>query len=275
MPRTITIDRVGLIGRLPLLGFRRLDAFSTPEWPARDAVCRRFSVVPSCASLLADNALVTVRPAYSRSSAIAYRATKRAIDIFGALLGLLALAPIFLFIALLIRLDSPGPIFHRRRVLGDQEYEEGTPETFDAFKFRTMRPDADTVLRNSPELLREYQRDFKLRDDPRVTRLGEHLRRTSLDELPQLLNVLRGQMSLVGPRMISPPELAMYGLNSARLLSVKPGLTGLWQVSGRQNISYPERVRLDMWYIENRSVQMDLEILVRTIGCVLSRKGAF
>lgn len=228
-------------------------------------------------------AVASAGPTVSTSAAVAapmswgYRAAKRTLDVVCSLFGLLILFPLLAVLAVLVRRDSPGPTFHRRRVLrGNQAYVEGVaPKTFDAFKFRTMITDADDYLRRNPHLLREFQKDFKLRDDPRITPLGHRLRTTSLDELPQLLNVLRGQMSLVGPRMISPPELANYGEHAARLLSVKPGLTGLWQVSGRQFISYPERVRLDMWYIENRSLWLDLSILLRTVRCVLLRQGAF
>lgn len=206
-----------------------------------------------------------------------YQVAKRGLDIVASLFGLLVLFPVLLLLALLVRRDSPGPIFHRRRVLrGNQPYVEGvTPKTFDAFKFRTMISDADEYLRRNPHLLKEFQRDYKLREDPRITPLGNKLRTASLDELPQLLNVLRGQMSLVGPRIISPPELSNYGEHASRLLAVKPGLTGLWQVSGRQFISYPERVRLDMWYIENRSFWLDVSILLRTVRCVILRQGAF
>ena len=204
-----------------------------------------------------------------------YLTAKRFLDIVGSLFGLLVLFPLFVVLALLVRLSSPGPILHRRRVLAQQRYQGGTPESFDAFKFRTMIPNADAYLASHPELLHEFQKDFKLRDDPRVTTIGHKLRRASLDELPQLFNVLRGQMTLVGPRMISPPELELYGEHATRLLSVKPGLTGLWQVSGRQNVSYQERVKLDMYYIDHRSLLLDLEILARTVVSVLKRQGAY
>jgi lipopolysaccharide/colanic/teichoic acid biosynthesis glycosyltransferase len=205
-----------------------------------------------------------------------FRFAKRTIDIIGSSLLLALLSPVLLAAAILIRLDSGGPIFHRRRVLARQSYRESVaPHTFDAFKLRTMIPNADAVLLANPDLMREYQKDFKLRNDPRITRIGQPLRRISLDEVPQLLNVLRGQMSLVGPRMISPPELVMYGPRAGKLLSVKPGLTGLWQVSGRQTVGYTERVRLDMWYIDHRSAGLEMTILLRTIGSVLGRRGAF
>jgi lipopolysaccharide/colanic/teichoic acid biosynthesis glycosyltransferase len=204
-----------------------------------------------------------------------YLATKRLIDLLGSLFGLVALFPVFGTLAILVRLSSPGPILHRRRVLAQQPYQGGTPEGFDAFKFRTMITDADRFLEKHPELMAEFQKDFKLRDDPRVTKIGHKLRRASLDELPQLFNVLTGQMTLVGPRMISPPELEMYGEFASKLLSVKPGLTGLWQVSGRQNVSYAERVKLDMYYIDNRSLSLDIQILLKTIVSVLKRQGAY
>lgn len=206
---------------------------------------------------------------------VLYLASKRLIDVFGSLFGLVLLFPVFVILTILVRLSSAGPILHRRRVLSYQSYTGGVPEGFDAFKFRTMIVNADTFLSQNPELMSEFQKDFKLRDDPRVTKIGHKLRRASLDELPQLFNVLRGQMTLVGPRMISPPELEMYGEYAQKLLSVKPGLTGLWQVSGRQNVSYAERVKLDMYYIDHRSLTLDIQILLKTVVSVLKRQGAY
>ncbi|MBC8140669.1 MAG: sugar transferase [Armatimonadetes bacterium] len=204
-----------------------------------------------------------------------YASAKRVLDTLGAGIGLLLLFPLFAVIAILIAMDSPGPIFHRRRVLAKQPFTPGdVPQTFDAFKFRTMIPDADDWLVRNPAIWAQYQVEFKLKDDPRITKVGNWLRRTSLDELPQLINVLCGQMSLVGPRMITPAELQHYAPFESKLMAVLPGLTGFWQVSGRSNVSYPERVRLDMWYIDNRSLRLDLEILWRTVGTVILRRGA-
>lgn len=214
-------------------------------------------------------------PVAVKRASSGYLVAKRLLDLLGSLFGLLVLFPVFALIAVLVRRDSAGPIFHRRRVLEQQDYQGSGPQTFDAFKIRTMIADADEYLRKNPHLMQEFQQAYKLRQDPRITPLGQKLRTTSLDELPQLVNVLRGQMSLVGPRMISPPELEMYGEHAQKLLSVKPGMTGLWQVSGRQHVSYQERVRLDMEYIDNRSLLLDLQILMRTVWCVLLRKGAF
>ncbi len=210
-------------------------------------------------------------------SASLYRAAKRVLDVLVSLLALLLLWPLLLLIAALVRIDSPGPVLHRREVLARQRLATGdkNPLTFFAFKFRTMVPDADRILQTDPALRQEYEKEFKLRRDPRVTRLGAFLRPFSLDEFPQLWNVLRGEMTLVGPRMISPPELARYGAHGGKLLSVKPGLTGLWQVSGRHCVTYEERVLLDVWYIEHRSFLLDLVILWRTVGCVFDRTGAF
>ena len=189
---------------------------------------------------------------------------------------MLFLFPVFVAISALIVLDSRGPVLHRRRVLARQAYREGeTPRTFDAFKFRTMIPGADEWLEQNPAAHTEYRKQYKLPADPRVTRIGGWLRRTSLDELPQLINVLRGQMSLVGPRIITPPELSHYGDHAAKLITVIPGLTGWWQVSGRSGVSYAERVRLDMWYIDNRTLRLDWRILIRTIAVVFQRYGAY
>jgi exopolysaccharide biosynthesis polyprenyl glycosylphosphotransferase len=196
-------------------------------------------------------------------------AIKSLVDYAGAFTALVALSPVFLALALLIRRDSPGPIFHRRRVLGRGGRE------FDAFKFRTMYVDGDEILARHPELQQELRENHKLKEDPRITPMGHWLRKYSLDELPQLFNVLLGQMSLVGPRMISPPEAAKYDKLKLNLLTVKPGITGLWQISGRSDVSYDERVRLDMHYIRNYSVWLDLHLLLQTIPVVLKGKGAY
>jgi lipopolysaccharide/colanic/teichoic acid biosynthesis glycosyltransferase len=208
---------------------------------------------------------------------VLYLAAKRAIDVLFVLVLFLFLWPLLLLIALLVRRDSPGPVIYRREVLAHQplDSDPGDLLTFHAYKFRTMVPDADSILENDPQLRHEYEKEFKLRQDPRVTRLGAALRSLSLDEFPQFLNVLRGEMTLVGPRMISPPELVRYGAHGGTLLSVKPGLTGIWQVSGRHCLTYEERVLLDIWYIEHRSLFLDLVILWRTVGSVFSRTGAF
>ena len=196
------------------------------------------------------------------------RALKRACDLLLASMACVCLLPVFGLLALAIKLSSPGPVLHRRRVVG----RRGHP--FDAFKFRTMRPDADSMLDELPELKRQYTANYKLMDDPRRTAIGRFLRKYSLDELPQLFNVLRGEMSLVGPRIITAPELSKYGDRAGLLLTVRPALTGLWQVSGRQNVSYDQRVELDMYYIQNWSLWLDAQILCRTPLVVLKSEGA-
>ena len=226
----------------------------------------------------------------STQSGLLYRAAKRVLDIVAATVGLLVAWPLFLYIAIRVKMDSKGPVFHLRRVIAADPHllrngagNNGStladklkahPPTFLALKFRSMIDGADEYLAGRPELYREYQRHYKLVDDPRVTPFGRWLRGASIDEFPQLVNVLLGQMSIVGPRMISPPELARYAGHEEELMSVKPGLTGLWQVSGRQMVSYDERVRLDVHYIRNRSFLLDIRIILKTFATVLGRRGA-
>ncbi len=187
-----------------------------------------------------------------------------------ALLLVVALSPLLLFLTAAVWLTSPGPIIHRRRVLGVSGHE------FSAFKFRTMYVNGDEILASRPDLQEELRKTHKLRVDPRITTVGRWMRRYSLDELPQLFNVLLGQMGLVGPRMISPAEAEKYGRHKMNLLTVKPGITGLWQVSGRSSLSYDERIQLDMLYIRNYSILLDLQILfVQTLPAVLSARGAY
>ncbi len=182
---------------------------------------------------------------------------------------LILISPIILGIALMIRLDSPGSVIHRRRVMGVNG------KKFDAFKFRTMYINGDEILENRPDLQSELALNYKLRNDPRVTKVGRVLRKLSLDELPQLINVLKFDMSLVGPRMITPDEVEKYNQWGINLLTVRPGITGLWQVSGRSDIGYDERTRLDMHYIRNWSIWLDLQLLMRTIPAVLKGRGAY
>jgi exopolysaccharide biosynthesis polyprenyl glycosylphosphotransferase len=183
--------------------------------------------------------------------------------------GLILISPLMLLIAAIIKLDSSGPVIYRRRVMGVNGSQ------FDAYKFRTMQINADEILAANPQLSAEFEENYKLVEDPRITRVGEFLRRTSLDELPQLFNVLKREMSLVGPRMITLAEMRKYNQWDLNLLTVHPGITGLWQVSGRSEISYDERVKLDMHYIRNWSIWLDLQLLLATIPAVLRRRGAY
>jgi lipopolysaccharide/colanic/teichoic acid biosynthesis glycosyltransferase len=202
-------------------------------------------------------------------SRLTYAAFKRVVDIVGAALLLAVTSPFLAFSLLVVLIDSGWPLIHRRRVVGRGGRQ------FDAFKVRTMVRDADKVLDEDHQLQTAYGAANKLINDPRTTRSGRWLRRLSLDELPQLINVVRGEMSLVGPRMITQAELADWGETSTLLLSVRPGLTGLWQVSGRQRLTKAERITLDGEYVRRMSVGMDLAILARTVPAVLSSRGAY
>ncbi len=203
------------------------------------------------------------------------RTIKRFGDVIFSVLVLFFGFPVFLLIAFLVKLSSPGPIFYIQERIG-RNYSR-----FGCIKFRTMRVDADdvlsSVLENSPSMKKEFERDFKLRQDPRITFVGKFLRRSSLDELPQFLNVFRGEMSVVGPRPIVEKELSRYGTFMDEVASVRPGLTGLWQVSGRNNLSYRKRVQLDLLYSRRRSFILDLEIILLTFGVLLlpMDRGAF
>jgi lipopolysaccharide/colanic/teichoic acid biosynthesis glycosyltransferase len=202
-----------------------------------------------------------------------YRAKfKRWADIVFSIFFLPLIVPFSLLAALLIKLDSRGPILVKLKRLGKDH------SSFFKYKFRTMVPDAEkvleTLLRSNEVMREEYLRTYKIKNDPRITRFGRLLRRTSLDELPQVLNVLKGEMSWVGPRDILDSELAMYGEFGNRFVTVKPGITGLWQVSGRSQLAYTERVRLDMFYVDNVSFWLDLKVLLRTVPVVLFGDGA-
>jgi Undecaprenyl-phosphate galactose phosphotransferase WbaP len=200
-------------------------------------------------------------------------ALKRLIDVVVSGFILIALAPLFVLIAAVIKLTSAGPVLYSHVRHGRQG------KTFKALKFRTMVANADRVLLEyldkHPQYVLEWQRDHKLRDDPRVTRIGRWLRRFSLDELPQIFNVLAGQMSLVGPRPIVQAEIQKYGRGYGLYTRVLPGLTGLWQISGRNNTTYEERVAFDEYYVRNWSIWMDTYILLRTVSVVLTAEGAY
>jgi lipopolysaccharide/colanic/teichoic acid biosynthesis glycosyltransferase len=196
----------------------------------------------------------------------AERIWKRAVDVIGSALLLSFSVPLVIILALQIKLHDGGPIFFRRRVIG-------TKSEFDAFKLRTMRVDADELLRRDDELCRQFEINFKLKHDPRITTVGSALRKSGLDELPQLWNVFKGEMSLVGPRMITTPELKKYGEAGWMFASMKPGITGYWQVQGSQEAGYDKRIEMDLFYVENWSFWFDLKILIRTPLRMLRRSG--
>lgn len=198
---------------------------------------------------------------------------KRVFDFSGSIFGGICILPILVGIAAAIYIDSPGPVVFAHKRIGKNG------KSFPCYKFRSMIPNAQQVLEvhlaENPAAREEWERDFKLKDDPRITRVGKFLRRTSLDELPQLLNVIRGEMSLVGPRPIVHKEIEKYGQYIADYLLVAPGMTGFWQVNGRNDVSYETRVQMDSWYVRNWSLWQDVLLLIKTIGVVAGKKGAY
>ena len=197
------------------------------------------------------------------------RFLKDAFDTLVSFIGLLLLIPVFAVLAVVIAVSDPGPVFYRQKRIG----QDGRP--FTCWKFRTMVVGADSLKDDLSDLNEKDAVTFKISDDPRITRVGRFLRRWSIDELPQLVNVLRGQMSLVGPRPPLAEEVAQYENFEHRRLLVKPGLTGLWQVSGRADLSWEDSVRLDLYYVENWSFALDLLILARTVNVVIKGQGAY
>lgn len=210
-----------------------------------------------------------IQAKYVDNTGVIYNIIRRTIDIIGSIFGLFLLSPVFLLLAVAVKVDSEGPILFSHARLGQGG------KFIKVYKFRTMVSNAEEVLKNLPEdKKKEFEKNFKLADDPRITKLGKFLRETSLDELPQLINVLKGDMTAVGPRPIVPNELKKYGKYGTKLLTVKPGLTGSWQVSGRSDTTYYERIQLDMDYIDNRTNLMDIKIAFKTVAVVFKRDGA-
>ena len=192
---------------------------------------------------------------------------KRIFDIVFALSVLILFSPVYLILMILVALNSRGPIFYVQKRVG-KNYQP-----FNCIKFRTMVNDADavlaTIMQDSDTMRQEFQESFKLKQDPRITKVGQFLRLTSLDEFPQFWNVLKGEMSVVGPRPLVPEELPKYGRKIDTVLQIKPGITGLWQVSGRNDIPYPKRVQIDVYYANSRNWLLDLWIIYKTIGVIL------
>jgi Undecaprenyl-phosphate galactose phosphotransferase WbaP len=196
---------------------------------------------------------------------------KRLFDVLFSLLILILFSPVYLLLVLLIALSSPGPIFYIQKRVGKNH------KPFSCIKFRTMVINADEVLlelmETSPQLRQEFEDNFKLKQDPRITKIGRFLRLTSLDEFPQFWNVLKGDMSVVGPRPLVVEELPRYGCHIDKILTIKPGITGLWQVSGRNDIPYKRRVQIDLYYANSHNFWLDLWVIIKTIGVVLVPKN--
>lgn len=208
----------------------------------------------------------------SRSNRKYYQIIKRGFDIMTSGLALVGLSPLFLVIGIIVKNQDHGPVFYKQIRIG----KNGKP--FGMYKFRSMRMNAEEELKKNPGLYQKYvAAGYKLPEgeDPRITKIGRWLRKTSLDELPQFYNVLKGQMSMVGPRPVIEEELKEYGSKKSKLLSVKPGAFGLWQASGRSNITYPERCDIELEYIDNASVSYDLKIFFKTIKSIIKKDGAF
>ena len=197
--------------------------------------------------------------------------TKRLFDIVFSLFVLVVFAPLYLVLALIIAGTSSGSVFYIQERVG-QNYQR-----FGCIKFRTMIPDADRLLQEmmaeSAELRQEFSENFKLKSDPRITKIGKFLRSTNLDEFPQFLNVLKGEMSIVGPRPLVPEEIERYGKQIDRVLTIRPGITGLWQVSGRNDIPYEQRIRIDVSYVKRRNFWLDLRIVFKTVLLTIMPKN--
>ena len=198
-----------------------------------------------------------------------YSILKKIFDVSISFISLILLSPIFLILAILVKLDSKGPVFYAHKRKGKNRSD------IKIYKFRTMYSNADEIFQSfTTEQKEEYYKNFKLDNDPRVTKLGGFLRKTSLDELPQLLNVLKGDLSLIGPRPIVEKEISKYGEYADKFFSVIPGITGYWQANGRSDTSYDERIQMNMYYIDNRSFMMDIKIILKTVISVIKKEGA-
>lgn len=200
---------------------------------------------------------------------IPYKIVKRTTDVLLSSIAMIALLPIFAVIALAIKIESKGPVFFKHTRIG----KDG--RIIKIYKFRSMVENAEDLIKEfTPEQMKEYKENYKLSDDPRITKVGKFLRKTSLDELPQLINIMRGDLSIIGPRPVVAEELKKYGMNIEKFLSVTPGLTGFWAANGRSCTSYEQRMQMELFYIDNLSFKMDVKVFFKTIEAVVSKRGA-
>ncbi len=198
-----------------------------------------------------------------------YKFVKRTTDVVLASVALVILSPVFLIIAIAIKLDSKGPVFFKHTRIGKNG------KIIKLYKFRSMVINAEELIKSfTPEQMKEYKENYKLTNDPRITRVGNILRKTSLDELPQLINIIKGDLSIIGPRPVVAEELKKYQYNIDKFLSVTPGLTGYWAANGRSNTTYEERMEMELYYIDNLSLKMDLKVFFKTILSVVKKEGA-
>ena len=198
-----------------------------------------------------------------------YIKIKRVIDVILASVALILLSPLFAIIAIAIKIDSKGPVFFAHKRIGKNG------KIIKLYKFRSMVINAEELIKSfTPEQMRDYKENYKLTNDPRITKVGKFLRKTSLDELPQLINIINGDLSIIGPRPVVADELEKYGVNKDKFLSVTPGLTGYWAANGRSNTTYEQRMEMELYYIDNLSLKMDIKVFFKTILSVLKKEGA-
>lgn len=198
-----------------------------------------------------------------------YKKVKRIIDVVLSSIGLIVLLPVFAIIALAIKIESKGPVFFKHTRIGKNG------KIIKLYKFRSMVDNAEDLIQNfTPEQMKEYKENYKLTDDPRITKTGKILRKTSLDELPQLINIIKGELSIIGPRPVVQDELEKYGANAEKFLSVTPGLTGYWAANGRSSTTYEERMEMELFYVDNLSLKLDIQVFFKTIISVLKKEGA-
>ena len=198
-----------------------------------------------------------------------YIKIKRVIDVILASVALILLSPLFAIIAIAIKIDSKGPVFLAHKRIGKNG------KIIKLYKFRSMVINAEELIKSfTPEQMKEYKENYKLTNDPRITKVGKFLRKTSLDELPQLINIINGDLSIIGPRPVIADELEKYGTNKDKFLSVTPGLTGYWAANGRSNTTYEQRMEMELYYIDNLSLKMDIKVFFKTILSVVKKEGA-
>ena len=198
-----------------------------------------------------------------------YIKIKRVIDVILASVALILLSPLFAIIAIAIKIDSKGPVFFAHKRIGKNG------KIIKLYKFRSMVINAEELIKSfTPEQMKEYKENYKLTNDPRITKVGKFLRKTSLDELPQLINIINGDLSIIGPRPVIADELEKYGTNKDKFLSVTPGLTGYWAANGRSNTTYEQRMEMELYYIDNLSLKMDIKVFFKTILSVVKKEGA-
>ena len=200
---------------------------------------------------------------------VPYKIVKRTADVMLSSIAMVTLLPVFAVIALAIKLESKGPVFFKHTRIG----KDG--KIIKLYKFRSMVDNAEDLIKKfTPEQMKEYQENYKLKNDPRITKVGKFLRKTILDELPQLINIIKGDLSIIGPRPVVSEELKKYGVNTEKFLSVTPGLTGYWAANGRSCINYEQRMQMELFYIDNLSFKMDMKVFFKTIEAVAKREGA-